>query len=81
MKEQLLNEVENIVIKGEIYHDEQFLLLKPCFQNLLLQRRQISSMCWRVNQLNSTCYVTGDTLLNGCENIWQLFKSHIKETF
>ena len=32
MKEQLLNEVENIVANEEIVHHEQFLLLPQCFQ-------------------------------------------------
>ena len=34
MKEELSNEVENIVAKGEIARYEQFLFLPKCFQEL-----------------------------------------------
>ena len=32
LNDSSLNRVESMVAKGEIAHDEQFLLLPPCFQ-------------------------------------------------
>ena len=41
MKELLFNKVENFVVKGEIAHYKQFLLLLHCFKrNLLVQKHQ-----------------------------------------
>ena len=44
-EEQLLNEVENIVSKGEIAYHKQFLILSQCFQSHMLQRLQKTSEC------------------------------------
>ena len=42
---QPLNRIENNVAKGEIAHDEQFLLLQQCFKICLLQGPQKASVC------------------------------------
>ena len=45
----ILNTVENIVTKGEIAHNEQFLLLPPYFQNSSAAETLeiVYSICWK----------------------------------
>ena len=56
MKEQLVAKVENIAPKGEIAHDEQFLLLPQCFKNVSAAEASESVCMWeRINPLK-ICY-------------------------
>ena len=50
MKELLLNEVENIVAKGETAHSKQFLLLPQCFQKSSAAEALESDFMW-INKL------------------------------
>ena len=52
MKKQILNEIFNIVSKGEIAHREQFLLLPQCFKNLSATEGKGCCMWERVNKMD-----------------------------
>ena len=52
MREQLLNEVENIVTKGEIAHYEQFLIQPQCFKKLSAAEVSKASVCGKWFKLN-----------------------------
>ena len=46
MKEQYLIDNENIVVKGEIAHHEQFVLFPQCFQKLSTTEASESVYLW-----------------------------------
>ena len=55
----ILKRVENIVAKGEIAHDEQFLLLSQCFQNSFAAEASWRVYMWERVKQNSQEIVKG----------------------
>ena len=75
MKVIVLNRVDNKVAKGEIAHDEQYLLLSQCFQKMSAPglSKKIN-MCEKVISGLSKCFVITDQMRKVTDQAWDQIK-------